>query len=486
MVFNSFEFLIFFAVLFFLYYSFLKEKTNLQNILLLFASYFFYAWANWKILPLLIVSTLIFYGLGLAVFKSENLKRKNLYFISGIIIGIAVLIYFKYMNFFIDSFLLLFENIGFQTNLHTFNIIVPVGISFYTFRLLSYLIDINRGKYEPEKNIIAFATYVAFFPSILSGPIDRPDTFIPQIKAKRPFVSGLAIDGLRQILWGAFKKMVVADNIAPIVNQIFENQDSMPANRLLLGAIFYTFQMYGDFSGYTDMAIGIAKLFGFKITKNFNYPLFAQNISDFWRRWHISLTSWLTDYIFMPLNVKWRDWGKWGMIFAIIINFTICGLWHGANWTFVVWGFYHGLLFIPIILSGAMFKKTKITTNQWNLPSFKVFVKILLTFCLVTLGLIIFRAESISHAFSYITRLFSPSLFSLNIGEYDVGRIKVIISFIMILILLAIEWSGRNGEHALSGLNIKQKWIRYSLYYFIIYCILVYKGGEQQFIYFQF
>jgi len=486
MIFNSLEFLIFFIVVFSLYYSFSNEKTKLQNSLLLIASYVFYAWANWKILILLIVTTVCFYDLGIVVYEAKTDKRKQLFTVLAIIIGLGTLLYFKYTNFFISSFKVLFESIGLQTNMHTFKILVPVGISFYTFRLLSYVIDIQRGKYEPTKDFTAFAAYVAFFPCIMAGPIDRPNLLIPQLKEKRTFNSVLAVDGLRQILWGAFKKMVVADNIAPIVNQIFNFQDTMPANRLLLGAVFYSFQMYGDFSGYTDMATGIAKLLGFRVTKNFNFPLFAQNIADFWRRWHISLTSWLTDYIFMPLNIKWRNWGNGGMILAIIINFVICGLWHGADWTFVLWGFYHGLLFIPIILSGAMFKKNKIITNRWNLPTANVFGKMLLTFFLVTMGLIIFRAESISQAYSYISRLFSTSLFSLNIGEYDVGRIEVVLSSFVILVLLCIEWWGRNGEYALSGLGIKQKWIRYSLYYFILFFVLVYKGTEHPFIYFQF
>ena len=486
MLFNTLEFLIFFIIVFSFFYSFLRENTKLQNILLLIASYVFYAWANWKIVPLLAVVTMCFYGLGIAIFEAKTDKRKQFFTALSIVIGIGSLLYFKYTNFFISSFKDLFESFGLQTNIHTFKIILPVGISFYTFRLLSYVIDIQRGKYEPTKDFIAFATYVAFFPCIMAGPIDRPNILIPQLKEKRVFDYALAIDGLRQILWGAFKKMVVADNIAPIVNQIFETQDSMPANRLLLGAIFYSFQMYGDFSGYTDMATGIAKLLGFRVTKNFNFPLFAQNISDFWRRWHISLTSWLTDYIFMPLNIKWRDWGNWGMIAAIIINFVICGLWHGANWTFVLWGFYHGLLFIPIILSGSMFKKNVITVNKWKLPTLEVFGKMLLTFILVMTGLIFFRAENISEAFSYISRLFSLSLFSLDIGEYEVGRIKVLLSGVMILVLLLVEWVGRDKEHALSNFGIKQKWLRYLFYYFILFCILVYKGLEQRFIYFQF
>jgi len=486
MIFNSVNFLIFFIIVFSIYYSILKEKTKLQNILLLFASYVFYAWANWKILILLIITTGCFYGLGMAIYDAKTDKRKQLLTIISVILGVGTLLYFKYTNFFIASFKDLFESIGLQTNLHTFNILVPIGISFYTFRLLSYVIDIQRGKYEPEKDFITFATYVSFFPCVMSGPIDRPNTFLPQLKKNRAFDSALAIDGLRQILWGAFKKMVIADNIAPIVSQIYADQDTMPANRLLLCAVLFSFQIYGDFSGYTDMATGIAKLLGFRLIRNFNFPLFAQNIADYWRRFHISLTSWLTDYIFMPLNIKWRNWGNGGVILAIIITFVICGAWHGANWTFVLFGLYHGLLFIPVILSGAMFKKNKITTNRWGLPTPLVFGKMLLTFCLVTIGLIIFRSDSISQAFNYIARLFSMSLFSLNIGEYDVGRIKVLLSVVMIFVLLCIEWRGRNGEHALSGLGIKQKWLRYALYYFILFCVLVYKGAEHPFIYFQF
>ena len=488
MLFNSTGFAVFFPVVFILYWLIRSKDLKFQNILLLVSSYFFYAWANWKILPVLILSTLIFYAAGLFIFRTDNQKIKNLYSIPGIIFGIAILIYFKYMNFFIESFHSLFEKFGIITNLYSLQIIIPVGISFYTFRLLSYVLDIQRGKYKPEKDLVVFASYVAFFPSILAGPIDRPDTLIPQIKGKRFFDYALAVEGLKQIVWGAFKKMVIADNLAPIVNQIFEQQETMPANSLFLGAIFYTFQIYCDFSGYTDMAIGVSKLLGFRITKNFNYPLFAQNIADFWRRWHISLTSWLTDYIFMPLNVKWRHWGKWGMILSIIITFVVCGLWHGANRTFIVWGFYHGLLFIPLILSGAMFKKTKITINKWRLPEFKVFVRMSLTFFLVMMGLVIFRADSISHAFSYITQMFSFSLFSLNFGEFDAGIMKVVISLLLILFLLIVEWLGRDRQFAVADFGVTWKrpfrWLAYATLLFLIGMYMQTAGTS--FIYFQF
>jgi D-alanyl-lipoteichoic acid acyltransferase DltB (MBOAT superfamily) len=484
MIFNTIEFIVFFALFCACYYSVLKEKTKSQNILLLVASYVFYAYANWKILPLLIISTLVFYGLGIAVSNAENQKKKSWLSTLGVVFGIGVLLYFKYTNFFITSFKELFESIGLQTNWHTFNIIVPIGISFYTFRLLSYVIDINRGKYEPTKDIIAFSAYVAFFPCILSGPIDRPNTLIPQLQTKRVFDYGLAVDGCRQILWGLFKKIVIADNAVIYINQAFDPYQEQSGSTLLIGAILFTFQMYADFSGYSDMAIGVAKLLGFKVTQNFNYPLFAQNISDFWRRWHISLTSWLTDYVFMPLNVKWRDLGKWGMILAIVVDFVICGLWHGANWTFVLWGVYHGLLFIPLILSGTMFKKAKIKTYTNGFPTIKTGSRMLLTFLLVALGLILFRSENINNAYMYISNICSPSLFTFPVILKEARLLLVIL---LIFLSVIIEWFSRNDQYALEKLGLQWKSpLRYAMYYGIIFLIFLFAGGEQQFIYFQF
>jgi D-alanyl-lipoteichoic acid acyltransferase DltB (MBOAT superfamily) len=481
MLFNSLEFIVFFIALFVLYWFAFKQKTKQQNILLLISSYVFYAWANWKVLLLLIVSTLVFYGLGIAISESEKQKRKSLLTIIGIVLGISGLVYFKYANFFITSFQSLFESIGMQMNWHTLHIMVPIGISFYTFRLLSYVIDINRGKYEPIRDLIAFSTYVAFFPCILSGPIDRPNTLIPQLQTPRVFNYSLTVDGCRQILWGLFKKIVVADNLAGYVNRIFESYQEQSGSVLLLGAVFFMIQMYADFSGYSDMAIGIGKLLGLKVTLNFNYPFFAQNIADFWRRWHISLTSWLTDYVFMPLNIKWRNWSKWGMILAIIIDFIICGLWHGSNWTFVFWGLYHGLLFIPLILSGQMFKKTKIETCRWGFPTMKVFGRMLLTFFLVALGSILFRSDSIGSAWNYIVEMFSSSPFS----TFDFGSVSR--PAVFCLTLLIIEWMGRENQYAIEKLCFTKKWyVRWGFYYAITCMIFLFGGGEQQFIYFQF
>jgi len=484
MVFNSIEFPVFFIVVFSLYYFFAKEKTKLQNVLLLIASYVFYAWANWRILPLLAATTIIFYGLGIAISEAKKDGYKSLFTIFGVILGIGTLLYFKYFNFFISSFKDLFESLGLQTHLHTFKIILPVGISFYTFRLLSYIIDIQRGKFKPTRDVIAFATYVAFFPCILSGPIDRPATLIPQLQCKRTFDYPLAVEGMRQILWGLFKKVVVADNCAVYVNLAFGGDyQTQTSSTLLSAAVCYSFQMYADFSGYSDMAIGIAKLLGFRVTNNFDFPFFAQNIAEYWRKWHISLTSWLTDYVFMPLNIQWRDWGNRGMILAIVINFVLCGLWHGDNWTFVLWGFYHGLLFIPLILSGAMFKKNKLVTYGWGFPKPKVLFNILLTFSLVTLGNIIFRADNLGQAFGYLKGITNIRSMFLMPAE----KILLMKSVLVIACLLIVEWNERKNRFGLekSGTTWKPGF-RYAMYYVILLSILFSMGKEQVFIYFQF
>lgn len=479
MVFNSFIFLGFFIVVFLIYWILLKNTTKGQNIFLLLASYVFYGYADWRMLQLLIVATLIFYflGKGIAIAKSE----KQSYWLTtlGVVLGVGTLLYFKYFNFFVESFTQLFETCGLHTNLHTFNIIMPLGISFFTFRLLSYVIDIYRGKFEPTKDIIAFGTYIAFFPCLLSGPIDRP-TFINQLKTARTFEYDKAVDGCRQILWGLFKKVVVAENCATYVDQVWGNIGDSSGSTLLLAAILYAFQMYTDFSGYSDMAIGVGKLLGFNITKNFNYPYFALNIADFWRRWHISLTSWLTDYVFMPLNIKCRDKGNWGIIFAIVINFVLCGLWHGANWTFVLWGLYHGLLFVPLILSGAFFKKTKLRTNKFGLPVAKDFGQMLLTFALVVFGLIIFRAPSIAEAWNYIIQGCSITLFSMP--QFMAGLKLTLFS---IAVLLIFDWIHRDKEHALQITNYSI-WFRCGIYYALVLFLLEYGHHSQSFIYFQF
>lgn len=482
MVFNSVPFVLFFIVVFFVYWIPLRKTTRGQNLFLLLASWFFYGYADWKMLPLLIVTTLVFYflGRGIAAYKSD--KRAYWLTFVGVSLGIGTLLYFKYFNFFIDSFSQLLHACGLRSNLHTFNIVMPLGISFFTFRLLSYVIDIYRGKAEPTNDIIAFGAYVAFFPCILSGPIDRPQ-FIMQLKGQRSFNYEFTVDGCRQILWGLFKKVVVADNCATYVDQVWSSVGLQTGSTLVLAAVMYLFQMYADFSGYSDMAIGVGKLLGFKIADNFKYPLFALNIADFWRRWHISLTQWLTDYVFMPLNIHFRNWGKWGMILAIIINFVLCGLWHGANWTFVVFGLYHGLLFIPLILSGRFFKKMKLQTNRIGLPILKDFGHMLLTFFSVTLGLIVFRAESITQAWDFMNGILSKSLFSI---PWLMDRMYYIPQLFFISVMIMIEWLQRKEQHGLTLNKIHSKIVRYGIYAFLMIMVIWVGGEAETFIYFQF
>ena len=479
MIINSLTFLLFFVVVFLIYWFPLKNTTRGQNIFLLLASYFFYGYADWKMLPLLIAATLIFYYLGRAIAGAKTEKHGYWLTFVGVALGVGTLLYFKYFNFFIESFASLFNAVGLHANLHTFNIIMPLGISFFTFRLLSYIIDIYRGKGQPTDDIIAFGTYVAFFPCILSGPIDRP-VFIKQLQAKREFDYNQAVDGCRQILWGLFKKVVVADNCAVYVDQAWGDIPNQSGSTLVLAAILYSFQMYADFSGYSDMAIGVGKLLGFKITKNFNYPFFALNVADYWRRWHMSLTSWLTDYVFMPLNIKFRDLGNLGMILAIIINMVVVGMWHGANWTFAVFGLYHGLLFVPLILSGAFFKKAKIQTNKLGLPILKDFGRIVLTFMLVTIGLMIFRAENVPQVWEYITGICDKSIMAIP------ETMSLWIPIIMISIMMFIEWMQRDKQYGfeISSLSTPTRYILFILLFMEI--LFFYPQTQPQFIYIQF
>jgi D-alanyl-lipoteichoic acid acyltransferase DltB (MBOAT superfamily) len=485
MALNSFEFLLFFIVLFLIYYFPLKNNTRYQNVLLLLGSYFFYGYANIKLLPILIVTTVVFYYLGIALSRATNEKKSSVLNTVGVLFGVGILIYFKYLNFLINSFADLFKLFGLNSNLHTFSIIMPIGISFFTFRLISYIIEIHRGKIEPTKDFVAFATYVAFFPTILSGPIDRPNTFIPELHKKRHFDYGLAVDGCRQILWGLFKKLVLADNLAVFTEQAWGDIQGSSGSTLLIAAILYSFQIYTDFSGYSDIAIGIGKILGFRITRNFNYPFFATNVADFWRRWHISLTSWLTDYVFMPLNIKFRNWGNWGIICAIIINMIAVGMWHGANWTFAVFGLYNGLLFVPLILSGSFYKKKKQKVNKYGLPTIIDLTKMVGTFMLITIGLVIFRANNIEDAMNYIYRILSTSLISVPVF---IDRSRVLTTVILLIIFILIEWVEQGKQYAIADLELKfNRTARWALYAFLIFLIgLCMRTVETPFIYFQF
>lgn len=480
MSFCSISFLLLFIAVFALYYFVARGKMMWQNIVLLAASYFIYGYANLRFLPLLVCITVIYYFLGLGIRNAKDEKASNVLDVAGVVLGVGILVYFKYLNFFIDSFAALFGKMGLQVNPHSLNILMPLGISFFVFRLISYVVEIHRDKVEPTRDFIAFAAYVSFFPCIVAGPIDRPG-FMKQLNKARAFDYDLAVDGCRQFIWGLFKKVAVADNIAPCVDNVWGTDFTvLPAGKLLLVAILYSFQMYMDFSGYSDMAIGVGKTLGLKVARNFNYPFFAVNVADYWRRWHMSLTSWLTDYVFMPLNVRFRDLGKFGMILAIIINLVLVGMWHGDNWTYALFGLYHGLLFVPLILTGAFFKKNKIVTTRLGLPCLKDFGRMLLTFLLVTFGLIIFRADSVADAFSYIGHLFSTSILSFDIEN----RYLQCVAFI--LLVMVLEWIQRKKEYALDLRGMKSEILKYAIYISVVVVTLVFSTDSSAFIYAQF
>lgn len=487
MVVNSLNFLLFFSIVFVVYYlPVCRNNSKVRNTWLFLSSYFFYGVADWKMIPLLLGATGVFYALGLWL-KNEmqkgHSKAASRITTFGVVLGIGVLLYFKYLNFFADSFAALLSSIGLNVTWTTLNIVLPIGVSFFTFKLISYVIEIHREHVEPCLDFIHFGTYIAFFPTILSGPIDRPNNLIPQLEGVKEFDYKLAVDGCRQILWGMFTKMCIADNLVKITDSAWGEISSQSASTLVFAALAYFVQMYADFDGYSNMAIGVGKLLGIRVTRNFNHPFLARNTAEYWRRWHMSLTSWITDYIFMPLNIAFRDRGNFGICLACIINLVVIGFWHGANWTFGLFGLYHGLLFIPLVYSGAFAKNKKIRPNSYNLPKFVDFMKMAGTFILVAFGLIIFRADSVGDAFSYVSGMFSTSIISKP--TISLGFVELLFVFIATLILFITEWRCRDKEYALQVVSSKS-FIRWSIYVVLALCVFTMSGDQVQFIYFQF
>ena len=484
MAINSLPFLALLAVVFLLYYvvpsvlgrSQSKHWSTYQNVVLLLASYFFYAYTDLLMLPLLLVVTVAFYFIGIGIERHEDQPLADRLLLLGIVLGVGMLVYFKYTNFFIQSFANLLNCIGLHTNWHSLRIIVPLGISFFTFRLVSYVIEVHRGMMSASRDIIAFATYVAFFPCMLSGPIDRPNIFIPQLGSRRELQYPVATDGLRQILWGLFKKMVVADGLAQYVD-LYLGSGTVTASgsTTIVVALAYTFQIYADFSGYSDMAIGVGKLLGLKVAKNFNYPFFALNIADFWRRWHISLTTWVTDYVFTPLCFTFRKNRQWGMIAAIIINFLIVGLWHGASWNYVIYGLYHGLLFVPLILMGRMGTTTEVQTNRFGLPVLKDLGRMLLTFTLVVFGMLIFRCTTVGQ--------FAHELGTLRHGLFTLPEIGAVANWLFVIVMLIVEWLHRHRDHGLDISTMRSRVLRWGVYLLILLVIFLNGGETTGFIY---
>ncbi len=481
MLFNSLDFAIFLPIVFILYWFVFNKNLKWQNLLVAAASYFFYGWWDWRFLSLILFSTLVDYFVGVQLGKTEKpTSRKFLLWIS-ILVNLGFLGFFKYYNFFLDNFQSAFSFFGQEINANSLNIILPVGISFYTFQTMSYTIDVYKKRLEPAKDFISFAAFVSFFPQLVAGPIERATNLLPQFYSQRKFEYSNAVNGMRQILWGLFKKIVIADNCATYANYIFDNSADLSGSTLLLGAIFFTFQIYGDFSGYSDIAIGIARLFGFNLMQNFAFPYFSRDIGEFWRRWHISLSTWFRDYVYIPLGGS--RGGTWMKVRNTFIIFIVSGFWHGANWTFIVWGALNAIYFLPLLLTNKNRQNMEVVAENSYFPSIKEVFQMGLTFGLTVIAWIFFRAENIGHAMSYLGGMFSPSL--LQMPSYDgISFLKYLIP--LLFFFLIIEWVGRKGKFALEIFEIKFKVVRIGFYYLLVFLILYFTGSEQEFIYFQF
>ena len=478
MLFNSIDFAVFLPIVFSLYWFVTNKHLKLQNLLIVAASYFFYGWWDWRFLSLIIFSTIIDYTIGIYLSNETKTKKRKALLWTSIIVNLGFLGFFKYYNFFLDNFTTAFSFFGTEISTRSLNIILPVGISFYTFQTLSYSIDVYRKKLEPTKNIIAFAAFVSFFPQLVAGPIERATNLLPQFYKKRTFKYQQAVNGLRQILWGLFKKMVIADNCAAIVNTIFDNHQDYSGSTLVLGAVFFAFQIYGDFSGYSDIAIGTARLFGFNLMQNFAFPYFSRDIAEFWRRWHISLSTWFRDYLYIPLGGSRGTKAK--VIRNVFIIFIVSGFWHGANWTFIVWGALNALYFLPLLLANKNRHNLEVVAYNKKRPSIKAIFSILVTFGLTTLAWIFFRAENINHAFQYIKGIFNKSVFS--IPELRPTNILV-----LLVLFISIEWLGRRNQYAIETIGFKWKRpVRLLFYYTLVIIIFLFSKNEETFIYFQF
>ena len=508
MLFNSFEFLIFLPIVFLLYWFVFdyamrgcKRQLLWQNLLIVVASYVFYGWWDWRFLILIAITTVLSFLSGIGIEKAPTQRGKKAVMIANVVVNLGILGVYKYYDFFATQFAQLF---GIESEFLLLHLILPVGISFYTFQALSYSIDVYRKQIEPTHDIVAFTAFLSFFPQLVAGPIERATNLLPQFQRKRTFDYAQAVDGMRQILWGLFKKIVVADNCATYVDSVFADLGSHSGSTLLLAAVLFTFQIYGDFSGYSDIAIGTAKLFGIKLMRNFNVPYFSRDIAEFWRRWHISLTTWFRDYVYIPLGgsrpvvpnrLKAKGerqearYIKWIAVRNTFIIFLLSGFWHGANWTFLLWGAYHALLFVPLLLMGKnrRYRNTVATITlpdgtiktKW-LPSLKEAGQLLLTFALAVFGWIIFRVQEVGDVWIYVTNICQSSLFTMPM--VIVGLKKTCLA---IGILLVVEWFNRAKSHALDIATLHPI-LRYVCYYALILILLEYGANAQSFIYFQF
>ena len=482
MFFNSINFAVFLPIVFILYWFVTNKNLKFQNILLLVSSYFFYACWDWRFLFLLIFSTVLDYYTGIKMSDSKNQNSKKFWFWLSISVNLGFLGVFKYYNFFAASFADAIANFGLQVNPWTLKVILPVGISFYTFHGLSYVIDIYKDRIKAEKNFIDYSVFVSFFPLLVAGPIERATHLLPQIQKKRAFNFENAVDGLKQILWGLFKKVVIADNCAKFANIIFDNYTDYSGSTLALGGVFFAFQIYGDFSGYSDIALGTARLFGIDLLRNFAFPYFSRDIAEFWRRWHISLSTWFRDYLYIPLGGS--KGGIWMKVRNTFIIFLVSGFWHGANWTFIIWGLLNALFIMPSIIFNTNRTNLDIVAQGKLFPTLKEFLSILFTFSLTVFAWIFFRSNTIDQALGYISRIFSASFFSVPLVKVDMYDSYI---YALVVLFIIIEWLGREQKYALAQvMPNKPKVYRWAFYYLLIVIIFIFAGSNQEFIYFQF
>lgn len=477
MLFNSLEYLIFLPLVFLVYWFVLKKSLKGQNIFILVVSYVFYGWWDWRFLALIAFSTIVDFSIGNLIQASDVKKKRKFLLGISLIVNLGLLGFFKYYNFFIDSWIDAFSAFNMEMHKSTLNIILPVGISFYTFQTLSYTIDVYGKNLKATSNFVNFAAYVAFFPQLVAGPIERATNLLPQFAKKREFKEEQAISGINLILWGLFQKVVIADSCAPYVNSIFDNYQEMNSLSLLLGAFYFAFQIYGDFAGYSNIAIGSARLLGFDLMRNFNYPYFSRDMAEFWRRWHISLSTWFRDYLYIPLGGSRGSKGN--QLRNVLIIFVVSGFWHGANWTFIFWGALHAVFFIPVLLLNSNRQHLDQVAINRMLPKFKELGQMLFTFSLACLAWIFFRAESVTVAFDYLKRLFTNLSFGLeylNIERYNVEMMLII------FILIVFEWFNRTQEHPFQG---KWKWLKITAVIVMLLTLGVY-SNHNDFIYFQF
>lgn len=478
MLFNSIDFAVFLPMVFIIYWFVVNRNLKFQNLFILAASYFFYGWWDWRFLGLILFSTLTDYVIGLLLHKQANTVRRKVLLWTSVGLNLGLLGFFKYFNFFLENFVTAFSFFGGTVQHRALEIVLPVGISFYTFQTMSYVIDVYRKKLEPTVDFVAFASFVAFFPQLVAGPIERAQNLLPQFTKKRYFNYNEAVDGLKQILWGLFKKMVIADNCAVFVDEFFGNYTQYSGSTLLLGAFLFAVQIYCDFSGYSDIAIGVSRLFGFNLMKNFAFPYFSRNIGEFWRRWHISLTTWFRDYLYIPIGGSRGS--KLIVVRNVLVIFLVSGFWHGANWTFIIWGLINALFFLPLILTERNRVHTDVVAQGRMVPSAKEILQITVTFGITLFAWIFFRAANVADAFHIITNIFSSTLISFP-------AFKSYTLLFLIGAFFIIEWLGRQQEFAIASfLDKKPTWVRWGFFYILVVCIFYYQANQKQFIYFQF